>query len=120
MDEFNVYRTNLDILTTGGRGIADLTPAYVIYERLIERIQQHVDYVNELLKQDKFKFTADETIQIDRRHAPFPADLDAAKSALETGAAYVWVFAGKVGAGSSRNEWCRDREIARWRDDQYH
>jgi carboxyl-terminal processing protease len=80
MDEFNIYRTNLDNLTTGGRGIADLTPAYVIYERLIERIQQHVGYVDELLKQDKFKFTADETIQIDRRHAPFPADLAAAKA----------------------------------------
>ena len=80
MDEFNIYRTNLDNLTTSGRGIADLTPAYAIYERLIERIQQHVDYVDELLKQDKFKFTADETIQIDRRHAPFPADLDAAKA----------------------------------------
>ncbi len=80
LNEFNIYRTNLDTLTTGGRGVADLTPAYVIYQRLIERIQQHADYANELLKHDKFKFTADETIEIDRRHEPFPADLDAAKA----------------------------------------
>jgi carboxyl-terminal processing protease len=80
LDQFNIYRTNLDTLTTGGRGVADLTPAYAIYERLIERTQQHTDYVNELLKQDKFKFAVDETIEIDRRHEPFPADLDAAKA----------------------------------------
>ena len=79
LNEFNVYRTNLDNLTTGGRGVADLTPAYVIYQRFIERTLQHTEYVNELLKHDKFKFTADETIEIDRRHEPFPADLDAAK-----------------------------------------
>jgi len=78
--EFNIYRTNLDTLTTGGNGVADLTPAYAIYERFMERSQQHDDYVNELLKHDYFKFTADEKIQIDRRHEPFPADLDAAKA----------------------------------------
>jgi carboxyl-terminal processing protease len=78
--EFNIYRTNLDTLTTGGRGVADLTPAYAIYERLVERTRQHTDYVNELLNQDKFKFASDETIQIDRRHEPFPADLDAARA----------------------------------------
>jgi carboxyl-terminal processing protease len=77
--EFNIYRTNLDTLTVGGGAVADLTPAYVIYQRLIERSQQHTDYVDKLLKQDKFKFTADETIEIDRRHEPFPADLDAAR-----------------------------------------
>jgi carboxyl-terminal processing protease len=78
--QFSVYRTNLDLLTTGGHGVADLTPAYAIYQRLTERVQQHNDYVNELLKQDKFKFTADEKIQIDRRHEPFPKDLDEAKA----------------------------------------
>jgi carboxyl-terminal processing protease len=77
--EFSVYRTNLDALTTGGHSTADLTPALAIYERFIQRSQQHSDYVNELLKEDKFKFTADDKIQIDRRHEPFPADLDAAK-----------------------------------------
>ncbi|HEY4417141.1 MAG TPA: carboxy terminal-processing peptidase [Verrucomicrobiae bacterium] len=80
LDQFAVYRTNLDQLTTGGRHVADLTPAYAIYQRLTERLQQHNDYVNKLLAQDKFKFTTDEKIQIDRRKSPFPKDLDEAKA----------------------------------------
>ena len=35
--------------------------------------------MDELLKQDKFKFNTEEKIQIDRRHEPFPKDLDEAK-----------------------------------------
>ena len=34
---------------------------------------------HELLKQDKFKFTGDDRMLIDRRHAPYPKDLDDAK-----------------------------------------
>ena len=79
LDEFAHYRTNLDTLTIGGHGVADLTPAFEIYQRFIERLQQHNGYVNELLKQDKFKFTGDDRITVDRRHAPYPADLDEAK-----------------------------------------
>src|SRR5271167_510644 len=45
LTQFNVYRTNLDNLTTGGRGVADLTPAYVIYERYLQRTGQHTQYV---------------------------------------------------------------------------
>lgn len=80
LEQFNVYRTNLDTLTTGGRGVADLTPAYVIYERYLLRTGQHTDYVRELLKETNFDFTTDETIEVDRRHAPFPADLTEAKA----------------------------------------
>ena len=32
-----------------------------------------------LLKQDKFKFTGGDSILIDRRHAPYPKDMDEAK-----------------------------------------
>lgn len=78
IDSFAHWRTNLDKLTIGG-GTADLTPAFAIYHRYIERLQQHNDYVQELLKQDKFKFTGHDSILIDRRHAPYPADLDEAK-----------------------------------------
>ncbi len=42
LNQFNVYRTNLDNLTTGGRGVADLTPAYVIYERYIQRTRRSI------------------------------------------------------------------------------
>jgi carboxyl-terminal processing protease len=77
--EFARYRTNLDTLTISTNGAANLTPAYDFYRRYLERIQQHSDHVNELLKEDKFKFNTDEHILLDRRHAPYPKDLDEAK-----------------------------------------
>jgi len=77
--EFAIYRTNLDKLTIN-HGAADLTPAFAIYNRYAERYQQHVLYVNQLLNNEKFKFTVpDETISVDRRKAPFPKDLTEAK-----------------------------------------
>jgi carboxyl-terminal processing protease len=77
--EFDIYRTNLDKLTLE-HGTADLTPAFAVYDRYAERIRQHNAYVMELLKQDRFKFNTDEKIVLDRRHAPFPKNLDEAKS----------------------------------------
>ena len=77
--EFGHYRTNLDTLTFGRHDTADLTPAYAIYERFVERFEQHVAYVDELLQQDKFKFNTDEHIVLDRSHAPYPRDLDEAR-----------------------------------------
>ena len=76
--EFMHYRTNLDTFTIGTNGtanLANLTPAYEIYRRYLERIQQHADYVTKLLKEDKFKFNTDEHILLDRRHAPYPKDI---------------------------------------------
>ncbi len=77
--EFASFRTNLDTLTLGRQGKTDLSPAFLIYERFSQRFQQHTAYANELLRQDRFKFTTDEKIQIDRRHAPFPKDLNEAQ-----------------------------------------
>ncbi len=79
LTEFEIYRTNLDKLTLE-HGTADLTPAFAVYDRYAERILQHDAYVTELLKSEKFKFNTDEKIVIDRRHAPFPKDLDEAKA----------------------------------------
>ncbi len=80
MAEFNIYRTNLDKLTMD-HGTADVSPAFVIYDRFAERIQQHDAYVAGLLKQDKFKFkSADDKIVLDRRKAPFPKDMEEAEA----------------------------------------
>ena len=79
VDEFMHYRTNLDLFTVGGRGRADLTPAYDIAQRFLERFGQHMTYAQDLLKHENFKFTGDDRIFVDRRHAPYPKDLDAAK-----------------------------------------
>ncbi len=77
--EFAFYRTNLDTFTIGPNRTASLSPAYVIYNRYLERIRQHADYVNELLKEDKFKFNRDDHILLDRRESPYPKDLDEAR-----------------------------------------
>jgi carboxyl-terminal processing protease len=80
IDGFMRYRTNLDELTIGGeRETSDLTPAYEMFQRFLERYRQHAAYVDELLKEDKFKFNSDDHILIDRRHAPYPMDLNEAK-----------------------------------------
>jgi carboxyl-terminal processing protease len=73
--EFSRYRTNLDVLTITTNSLADLSPAFQIYQRFLERFGQRAAYVEDLLHQDKFKFTGDDNIELDRRHAPFPKDL---------------------------------------------
>ena len=77
--EFMHYRTNLDVFTIGTNGTANLAPAYEIYRRYLERIQQHADCVNGLLQEDRFKFNTDEHIFLDRHRAPYPKDLGEAK-----------------------------------------
>jgi carboxyl-terminal processing protease len=77
--EFARYRTNLDMLTVGGHDAADLTPAYEIFRRFLERLRQHAAYADELLRRDRFELNSDERILLDRRHAPYPKDLDEAK-----------------------------------------
>ncbi|HEY1789152.1 MAG TPA: carboxy terminal-processing peptidase [Verrucomicrobiae bacterium] len=79
LDEFSRYRTNLDTLTLGPHGQADVSPAYVIFNRFKERLQQRVAYAGELLKHDNFKFTSDEQVRINRKDAPYPRNLDDAK-----------------------------------------
>ena len=78
LDDFARFRTNLDTLTINTNMAADLSPAFLIYQRFQQRFAQRTAYVDELLKQDKFKFTGDDKIELDRRHAPFPKDLEAA------------------------------------------
>src|SRR5438309_6404453 len=46
--EFDIFRSRLDNLTKGG----DVRPSHVIFERFLERLQQRVDYVNELLQNE--------------------------------------------------------------------
>ena len=79
IDEFSHYRTNLDLFTLDGRGRADLTPAYQIFNRFLERLAQRTAYVNKLLQEDHFTFDTDERIMIDRKQAPYPKDLAAAQ-----------------------------------------
>jgi carboxyl-terminal processing protease len=77
--EFSHYRTNLDVLTLGPHGQADVTPAYKIFNRFKERLHQRVAYTDEFLKHDNFKFTSDEQVRINHKDAPYPKNLDDAK-----------------------------------------
>jgi carboxyl-terminal processing protease len=77
--EFGSYRTNLDDLTITRRGVADLTPAYTIFARFLQRLEQRVTYAETLLKNEKFQFDDDERILLNRKDAPYPRDLDEAR-----------------------------------------
>ena len=73
--EFEKYRDRLDDLT-GKSG--DTRPAHLIFARMLERGEQRVAYVNELLKTEKFEFTGDDRYTPDRRKLSRPKDLEEA------------------------------------------
>jgi carboxyl-terminal processing protease len=73
--EFAHYRTNLNTLTIDNHGIANLVPAYEIFRRYLQRLQQRVTYADYLLKQDEFRFDTSDRILLDRSKAPYPKDL---------------------------------------------
>jgi len=77
--EFSHYRTNLDSLTINNRGIADLTPAFQIFERFLERLKQRVAYDEKLLKHDRFSLDTRQSVLLDRREAPYPKNLSEAR-----------------------------------------
>ena len=77
--DFETYRTNLDRLTLPERGAGDTKPACVIFNRFMERLQQRVDYVDQLLHQEHFTFDSDEKITLNRKDLPYPKDLTEAK-----------------------------------------
>lgn len=79
--EFSHYRTNLDNLTAPYRKpqAADTRPAYDIFNRFRQRINERVAYVNELLKAETFTFDTDETITVNRKDEPAPRDLAEAR-----------------------------------------
>ena len=74
--EFEPYRHTLDELTLQH---GDTRPAYAIFMRFLQRMKQHMDYVNELLKTEKFEFNTDEQFVFNRRKLPRPENLQAAK-----------------------------------------
>jgi carboxyl-terminal processing protease len=78
--EFAGYRTNLNKFTMRRNGVADTKPAYEIFYRYMERLKQHVAYVDELLKTEKFDFTAQDRVMLNRHDLPYPKNLDDAKN----------------------------------------
>jgi len=76
MDEFATYRATLaqDTLVAG-----DDRAAYAIFDRYLKRLGQRVDYIADRLKTATFDFTGDALYTLDRKSAPRPRDLAAAR-----------------------------------------
>jgi carboxyl-terminal processing protease len=78
--DFENYRTNLDHLTLPERGTApDAKPACVIFNRFVQRLEQRVNYADELLRNEPFNFDTDERVVLNRKDLPYPKDLVEAK-----------------------------------------
>jgi carboxyl-terminal processing protease len=78
--EFDHYRTNLHRLTSPQQGRApDVRPASEIFNRFVQRLEQRVAYVDEVLRTEKFAFDGDERVVVNRKDLPYPKDLDDAK-----------------------------------------
>src|SRR5438105_1020334 len=77
--QFEKYRTRLGDMTIRSSREADTRPAGEIFSRFLERFQQRVGYVDELLKTEKFAFDTDERISINRHELPYPKTVDEAK-----------------------------------------
>jgi len=76
LKEFEAYRDQLHELTS----IGNTEPSRRIFERFLLRVEQRVAWVGELLKQERFEFTSDDSYRLDREKAPRPRDLDEARA----------------------------------------
>jgi len=76
VDEFARFKPTLAQAT---RQDGDSSPARVIFQRYLERLDQRAAYVAELLRTEHFDFTGNERYNYDRKNAPRPADLTAAQ-----------------------------------------
>ena len=75
LDEFEHYRDHLGELIRKG----DTSPAYEMFNRLMQRTREQTAYVNELLTADSFDFTGSERVLLNRKNAPHPKDLTEAR-----------------------------------------
>src|SRR3989442_14764286 len=98
--QFDHFRTNLNELTMNGKGFADTRPACEIFNRFMERLQERVDYVDELLKKEPFAFDTDERITVNRHELPYPKDLGEARKLWRERLRYEYLQEklGKAGA----------------------
>ncbi len=76
VDEFRQkYSDRLDDMTLKG----DVRPAYEIFARFLQRLEQRVESSKQALKED-LEFTKDESLVVDRRELPWPANEETAQA----------------------------------------
>jgi carboxyl-terminal processing protease len=73
--DFEKYRTKLDDLTRKG----DLTPCKEIFNRFLERVDERVRLATNALQTETFTFDTDERYLANRKDAPRPKDIEAAR-----------------------------------------
>jgi carboxyl-terminal processing protease len=76
MDEFAAYRATLARDTLGS---GDDRAAYAIFDRYLQRLGQRIDYITDRLQTATFDFSGDASYSMDRKSAPRPRDLTAAR-----------------------------------------
>ncbi|MDB6126016.1 MAG: carboxyl-terminal processing protease [Pedosphaera sp.] len=76
IDEFEKYRTTLGDMTLKG---LDTTPAFTIFNRFMKRLDERITYANELLNNEKFEFTGDDRVLLNRKDQSFPKDMAEAR-----------------------------------------
>jgi len=77
--EFDHYRDRLDDLTVNSKTKGDVSPAFEIFNRFRQRLEQRTIFADQELKEGKFDFSTDEKMQISRKEAPYPKDLAEAR-----------------------------------------
>jgi carboxyl-terminal processing protease len=68
LEELAPYRASLGELIKMG----NITPAYMIYDRYLHRLEERVDYTAALLKNDTFDFEGQDNYTVERRDLPRP------------------------------------------------
>jgi carboxyl-terminal processing protease len=76
INEFDTYRTNLHILTLQDH---DMSPCWVIFSRFMERVNQRVNYMTNLLATMKFDFGGHDRFIVNRHTLPYAKDMNEAK-----------------------------------------
>jgi carboxyl-terminal processing protease len=76
INEFEAYRTNLHVLTLQDH---DLTPCWVIFSRFMQRANERIKYVTNLLATTKFEFTGHDRFIVNRHTLPYAKDMNEAK-----------------------------------------
>lgn len=78
--DLNEFAKSRPALADATRRDGDSSLAHRVFKRYLERLDQRIAHVKALLADGNFDFSADENFAYDRKDAPRPADLAAAKA----------------------------------------
>ena len=91
--DFDQWRWKLDDLMLRSEDIAKVTlPAYVIFNRFMDRYEQQLVYVTNLLAAEKFTFTGTDRYVLNRHDVARPKDLTEAKQVWRDRTRYEYLL----------------------------